>query len=103
MRLFVKAMQQSDEVMLSLGREGLKLSAFLEVTCPTTDAAAVLATQLRGLTALLRDLLSQKASKPIPRFERSAGGRRLQRGRPPGARTLGLAPRISGSSAGGSL
>jgi len=67
MRLFVKAMQQSDEVMLSLGREGLKLSAFLEVTCPTTDAAAVLATQLRGLTALLRDLLSQEGKQANPR------------------------------------
>lgn len=65
-RLFSNALQDSESVMFSLGRDNLALGAFLDVTCPTPAAASGLVTKLRGITALLRDLLAKesKAAKP---------------------------------------
>ncbi len=67
MRLFVKAMQDTEDVMLSLGREQLSLGAFLDATCRTPEAASVLVTELQGITALLRDLLAKEGKTANPR------------------------------------
>lgn len=66
-RLFAKAMRDSEQVMLSLGRVNLGLEAFLDVTCQTPEAATLLLTQLRGVTALLRDLLAKEGKTANPR------------------------------------
>ena len=66
-RLFAQAMRDSEQVMLSLGRVNLGLEASLEATCKTPEAAAVLLTQLRGVTALLRDLLAKEGKTANPR------------------------------------
>ncbi|MCE5308797.1 MAG: hypothetical protein LLG20_14255 [Acidobacteriales bacterium] len=66
-RLFVRAMQDSEDVMLSLGRDKLSLSAFLDATCKTPEAASVLVTELQGITALLRDLLTKEGKTANPR------------------------------------
>jgi hypothetical protein len=66
-RLFVKAMRDSEGVMLSLGQDGLALGAFLDVTCPTPASASVLVTELQGITALLRDLLAKESKTANPR------------------------------------
>ena len=66
-RLFAQAMRDSEQVMLSLGLVNLGLEASLEVTCKTPEAAALLLTQLRGVTALLRDLLAKEGKTANPR------------------------------------
>jgi hypothetical protein len=59
-RLFAKAMQDSEEVTLSLDRLNVGLGAFLDATCKTPEAASLLVTQLQGITKLLRDLLAKE-------------------------------------------
>lgn len=66
-RLFAQAMRDSEQVMLSLGRVNLGLEASMEVTCKTPQAAALLLTQLQGVTALLRDLLAKEGKTANPR------------------------------------
>jgi hypothetical protein len=66
-RLFAQAMRDSEQVMLSLGRVNLGLEASLEATCKTPEAAALLLNQLRGVTALLRDLLAKEGKAANPR------------------------------------
>lgn len=66
-RLFAKAMQDSEDVMFSLGRDNLSFGAWLDATCPTPAAASVLVTQLQGVTALLRDLLAKDGKSANPR------------------------------------
>ncbi len=66
-RLFAKAMQDSEDVTFSLGRDNLSFGAWLDATCPTPAAASVLVTQLQGVTALLRDLLAKEGKSANPR------------------------------------
>jgi hypothetical protein len=66
-RLFAKAMQEAERVVISLGPGTGGLEAYLDVSCKTAAEASVLATQLEGLTAVLRGLLAKNNQQPNPR------------------------------------
>ena len=65
-RLFAKAMEGTDKVVLSLaGREELEIQ--LEATCHSAREASVLAFQLDGVTRLLREMIAKEGREPNPR------------------------------------
>jgi len=66
-RLFAKAMEGAERIVISLGPEQDRFKAVLDVTCRTADDAALLVLQLEGVTRLLRDLIEKENKVPNPR------------------------------------
>jgi len=66
-RLFAKAMEGAERVMLSLGVEEGRLEALLDVTCRSADEASVLSFQLGGVTRLLRSMIARENKTPNPK------------------------------------
>jgi hypothetical protein len=65
-RLFAKAMEGADRIMLSLTSQDGRFEARLDVACRTPQDASVLAFQLEGVTRLLRSLIDREKQTPNP-------------------------------------
>ena len=65
-RLFLKALQSAEQLMMTIGPAGDAFELALDVTCRTEQDAAVLKAQLEGLTAFLGKLISRENQKPNP-------------------------------------
>ena len=64
MRLMLSALTSADRLVVTVGLSGTGLAAKLEATCRTKDDAHVLASQLRTVTATLKEaLLRDKAAQ----------------------------------------
>lgn len=59
LRLMLSALTSADRLVLSVNLSGTGLAAKMEATCRTNDDARVLASQLRNVTATLKDALRQ--------------------------------------------
>jgi hypothetical protein len=66
-RLFVKAMENAESLLLSLSLPPAKMELRLEAACRTPEDASLLAFQLDGVTRLLRDLIARENGAPNPR------------------------------------
>ncbi len=62
-RLFVSAIGDAEQVMITLGEHSGTMEARLEATCPSEKDATALAVQLQKATVTLRDLLAQQKSE----------------------------------------
>lgn len=67
MRMFARALQGTQKIVLSGAPEGPRLRLQLDATCNTAEDAAALAVQLRAVTALLRELIVRERQAPNPR------------------------------------
>jgi hypothetical protein len=67
MRMFARALQGTQKIVLSGAPEGPRLRLQLDATCNTAEDAAALAVQLRAVTALLRELIARERQAPNPR------------------------------------
>jgi hypothetical protein len=65
-QLFVKAMQDTEGVLLSVGASGAALEARLEAHCRSRKEAEVLTTTLQRITKLLGDLIAKERAQPKP-------------------------------------
>jgi hypothetical protein len=63
-RLFARALQDSKRVMFSLGPQGDKFEVSMDVVCRTPEEAAVLRTQLEGVTKLLQSFIARDKQTP---------------------------------------
>ena len=63
-RLFARALENSKRVMFSLGPEGDKFEIAMDVVCGTPEEAAVLRTQLEGVTKLLQSFIAREKQTP---------------------------------------
>jgi hypothetical protein len=66
-RLFTRALESARRVMFSLGPEGDKFELMMDVVCRTPEEAAVLRTQLEGITKLLQSLIAREKQTPSMR------------------------------------
>lgn len=66
-KVFARALQGADAVLLSAAPEGGQIGLRMDATCRTQAAAASLANQLRDATAQLRDLIARENQTPNPR------------------------------------
>jgi hypothetical protein len=57
MRVFLTALSRADRIVITAGQGGGGIQAHMEATCRTSSDAAVLASQLRTTTGILRDTL----------------------------------------------
>jgi hypothetical protein len=65
--LFLRALESAKRVMFSLGPEGDKFELAMDVVCGTPEEAAVLRTQLEGVTKLLLSLIAREKQTPSTR------------------------------------
>jgi hypothetical protein len=65
-KLFVSAIGDADQVMITLGEHNGGLEARLEATCHSTQDATTLAVQLQKATLTLRDVLAQQHNDAKP-------------------------------------
>jgi hypothetical protein len=66
-RLFAKALDRADRVVLSLVASNGRIEALLEAECASARDASAIAGQLSTLTVLLRDMISRESQKPNPK------------------------------------
>jgi hypothetical protein len=67
-RLFVRALESAKQVMFSLGPQGSnKFEILMDVACGTPEQAAILRTQLEGVTKLLQSLIAREKQTPSMR------------------------------------
>lgn len=66
-KLFAQALENAERVVFTLGPEGARLSASMDVQCRTAEDAVVLKYQLEKVTDILRKLLSRTDQQPNPR------------------------------------
>jgi hypothetical protein len=75
LRLMLSAMTHADRLVVTMGPSGKELAAKLEATCRTPDDARVLASQLRTVTATLKEALQQeKQAQPDELVQALVGG-----------------------------
>lgn len=60
LRLMLSALTNADRLVVTVGPSGSGLAAKLEATCRTKDDAGILVSQLRAVTATLKDTLQQE-------------------------------------------
>jgi hypothetical protein len=65
-RLFAKAIEGADQILLGLSTATGGLAVELDVTCRSPEDAATLSFQLQGVTRLLKDLISREKQSPNP-------------------------------------
>jgi hypothetical protein len=65
-RLLAKAMEDSENILLSLGPRGTQFEARIEVTCRNDQDATALGAQLERITALLREAIAREKRQPDP-------------------------------------
>lgn len=65
-RMFAKAMQDAENVVISVGPSGRQYEASLEVICRSAQDASGLTAQLERATALLRDMIARERKQPNP-------------------------------------
>ncbi len=65
-RILAKAMEDSENVLLSAGPQGTQYEARIEVTCRSDQDAAALGAQLERITALLKDAIAREKRQPDP-------------------------------------
>jgi hypothetical protein len=63
-KLFTRALESAERVMFSLGLQADKFELTMDVTCRTTESAAVMKSQLEGITQLLQSLIAREKQKP---------------------------------------
>lgn len=63
--VFVRALDGAQSVLLSAGPEGTRMKVRLDATCGSAAQAAALATQLRDITAHLRDAVATPDPKDL--------------------------------------
>ena len=63
-QLFVKAMQDTEGILLSVGASGAALEARLDAHCRSRKEAEVLTATLQKITRLLGDLIAREKAKP---------------------------------------
>ncbi len=63
-KLFAKALESADMVLLSLGSSGNDFELAMDASCPREEDAVILKSQLEGLTKLLKSLISREDQKP---------------------------------------
>ena len=64
LRLMLSAMTNTDRLVVTVSPSGTGLAAKMEATCRTQDDARVLASQLRTVTATLKEALQQDKQSP---------------------------------------
>jgi hypothetical protein len=65
-RMLAKAMEDSENIVLSAGPQGTQYEARIEVTCRNDQDAATLGTQLERITGLLREAIAREKRQPDP-------------------------------------
>ena len=65
-RMLAKAMEGSENILLSAGPQGTQYEARIEVTCRNDQDAAALGAQLERITALLREAIAREKREPDP-------------------------------------
>lgn len=65
-RMFAKAMQDAENIMISVGPSGRQFEATLEVICRSPQDASGLTAQLERATTLLRDMIARERKQPNP-------------------------------------
>jgi hypothetical protein len=65
-RVLAKAMEDSENIVLSAGPQGKQFEARVEVTCRNDQDAAALGAQLERITALLREAIAREKRQPDP-------------------------------------
>lgn len=65
-RLVASALNNADEVLVTLGMQGLNFAARLEAQCKSQQDAVNLANQLKALTSLMKGVLDHQKHKPDP-------------------------------------
>jgi hypothetical protein len=66
-RLFAKALEGTESIILSLAAPNDRLEARLDVACRSAEEAAALSAQLEGITRLLREWIAKEDKTPDPR------------------------------------
>ncbi|MFN3322521.1 MAG: hypothetical protein ACK5AZ_03405 [Bryobacteraceae bacterium] len=66
-RAFASALSSAERVTFSLGADGARFQAMLQVTCRDREEAASLIAQLEGATSMLRKLIARENQTPNPR------------------------------------
>ena len=66
-RLLAQALEATEGVLLSAGLRGQQMEVALEVACRSGQDAEALASQLRQITALLRESIAAEKKQPDPR------------------------------------
>jgi hypothetical protein len=65
-RLFLKALEQAEQLIITIGPSGDAFEVAMNVTCKTEQDAAVLKAQLEGITSLLSNLILREKQTPNP-------------------------------------
>jgi len=65
-RMFAKAMQDAENIMISVGPHDHQFQANLEVICRSPQDASGLTAQLERATTLLRDMIARERKAPNP-------------------------------------
>lgn len=66
LRPFARTLRSAQRVVLSGGPDGPSMRLQLDATCSSAEQAAMLASQLRALTTLLRELIAREHQVPNP-------------------------------------
>jgi len=66
-RMFAHTMQDANDVSIAMAPSGDRFEARLNVQCRSEQQAAALATQLQGITAMLREMIAREHQTPNPR------------------------------------
>jgi hypothetical protein len=66
MRVFLKALEQAEQLTMTIGPSSDAFQVAMDVTCRTEKDAAVMKAQLEGLTALLSKLIMREKQTPNP-------------------------------------
>ncbi|MGH9627126.1 MAG: hypothetical protein ACRD7E_02005 [Bryobacteraceae bacterium] len=63
-RLFVRAVSNAEQILLTVGPEQDRLEVAMDVTCKTQEEAAILKAQLEGITSMLQKLIARENKQP---------------------------------------
>jgi hypothetical protein len=63
-RLFMRALQQADQLLMTIGPSGDAFEVAMDVTCKSEQEAALLKGQLESLTSLLQKLINREKQQP---------------------------------------
>ena len=66
-RMFIRALEGAERLVLAAGPEGIALALRADVTCRSDPDAASLLRQLQGATTQLRSLIAKERQAPNPR------------------------------------
>jgi hypothetical protein len=65
-KLFLKALEAAERLMLTIGPGGEAFEVAMDVTCRTEEQAAILKAQLEGITTFLQKLIQRERQQPNP-------------------------------------